>query len=476
MSGMARALAALLVGALGGCAYNAREHAAGWSLAETAHVRVYTTVDAARAAELADQMQRIRDIVAGAVLPCAFHSRSHRIVVAVLRPAELRAIVPRTTGAEYRTHAVSWIPDLEKQIVMADELDRETRRVYQHELTHYLVDACFPRVPTWLDEGLAGFLETLLVDDGIVLIGLPPYYLPRGPRKDAYSFGIHRSVRFQVVERERLPRIAKVTALSPDQFYLPEDRLGRRRVGHYAVSWALVHMLEVGAPDLTGRFNAFLVDLRRPDADPAALLAKRFRGIDLQERLDRYIRLGSWPYVPRSATVPRSPAPARVRALTAGEAHLQWARLWAGAPASEEARRRRAMHLAAASAREDSRVRAHLLSAAGRAVEGDLAGAEREVRDAMRVAPRDPELLHALVELQLERRADPTAAAARLREVARTGEQLCALAAVDLRLGRPDRALSLAMRGLAARPSSDRCRRYIDLARAALRRQGAAAR
>jgi hypothetical protein len=466
MPGIAVCCVLVTAAAVAGCAHGVHERAAGWSVAETAHVRVYTSVGATRAAQLADEMQRIRDRMAGTVLPCAFGGRSDRIVVAVLRRWELKEVFPAGAGAEYRTARYSWIPDFERQIVMPDEFDDETRHVYQHELAHHLVSSCFPRAPSWLQEGLAGFLQSAVIEGERVVIGLPSYYLPRGPRRDRYQVLSYLGARVQVVEREWLPPVEELVALSFDQFYQRESGNWMRRTANYAASWALVHMLEMSDPDLRRRFGAFLHELRRPEADPRKTFADSFRGVDLQARLDRYVRRGRMPYVSTTAPVPRRGA-ARVRQLSPGQAHLQWALLWSGAGDQDDAREAMVAHLAAARAHSDTRVRAHLLAAASLAGSGDTAAGEREVAEALGLAPRDAEALHALVELRLARNHDPTAAAARLQQVARSAEQLCALAAVELRRGNRADALGFAMLGLEIRPTSKRCRRHAEQARPA---------
>ena len=213
--------------------------------------------------------------------------------------------------------------------------------------------------------------------------------------------------------------------------------------------------------------QSYLQALHSPGADLTALFEKEFAGVDLQGRLDAYLSRGDMAYVDLAAVVPRRAAP-RVRSLTEGEAHVHRAWLWSGAPDKDEGRSRMREHLAAARGDANSRARARVVSATIRAIDRDFAGAEREVADGLRLDPDDPELLHAHADLLLRRRADASAIADPLRKVARTGDQICTVARLDLMHGRVKRALALAIRGLDRNPGSALCRKCVEVARRAL--------
>jgi hypothetical protein len=470
--GGARACAwlVLLVGAVAaatGCGYNAHARASGWLVAQTEHIRVQTDLGAERAAELAVALQRIRDVMASSVLRCAFEDESDQVVVTVLPRSEFREIVSRTTAGQYRRARVSWISDYHAgQILMPDELDQKTMRVFQHELTHHLVSACFPSAPAWLDEGLATLLGTMVVEREGVLLGEPQFALLASVRPHVRR---RHGVSVWVLPLEGLPSVAQVTSSSADSFFGKREHEHLQMARYYAVAWALVHLLELDTGDLKPRFSRYLGALREVETDPAALFAGAFRGIDLQRHLDDHVRRAKMGQVRMRAPAPR-PIAARVRAMTEGEAHLHRAWLWGGAPA-REARARMTVHLQAARVARESevRTRARLLTAIARHSEGDPYGAEREVTQALRAAPKDPELLHAELELLLEMGRDPSAAERRLSAVARTAAQICALATVALRRGEIDAAMGLVRRGLEARRSSPTCRTQLQAAREAMR-------
>jgi len=459
-------LALVIAAAAGGCAYNAQSRAAGWTIAETENVSVQTSAPPGRAAEIAAELQAIRDtLVAGSVMKCAFSGGDDRIMVTVLSDSEFGDIATRNTAGMYRHWPISWLPEYEGQLILPDDMGRGARQLYQHELTHHMIAACFPNVPVWLGEGLAKFLETVVVDGDELLVGIPPFAILRRTTPHAT---VYRGVQVIVLPSYLLPPLRSVLAMPSEQFYLRHAHDSLRMAANYAAAWALVHMLELGSGDLHERFTAFLGGLSRLDADPAALLAKHFEGVDLQARFNTYVWHGEMPYVRLAARAPRRAA-ARVRSMSAGDAHVHWAWLWAGVHDEDDRRRRVAEHLAAAREDPASRARAHLMAAALLVRDEDQHGAEREVLDGLRAAPADPTLLQALVELRLMRGADPSSSADRLRPVALTADQRCALGAVELARGQPNRALGHAMRGLQSRPRSLRCRKLLDLARGALR-------
>jgi hypothetical protein len=470
----ARAWVVLLVGAVAagtGCGYNAHARASGWLVAQTEHVRVQTDLGAERAAELAVALQRIRDVMARSVLRCAFGDESDQVVVTVLPKWEFREIVSKTTAGQYRRARLSWISDYHAgQILIPDALDGDTMRVFQHELTHHLISACFPSAPAWLDEGLATLLGTMVVEREGVLLGVPPFALRESARPHVTR---QKGVSVSVLPLEGLPSVAQVTSRSADSFFGKREHQHVQMASYYAVAWALVHLLELDTGDLKPRFSRYLGALREVETDPDALFAGAFRGIDLQRHLDDHVRRSKMGQVRMRAPAQR-PIAARVRAMTEGEAHLHRAWLWGGAPA-RAARDRMNVHLQAArDAREtDVRTRARLLTAIAHYSAGDPVGAEREVTRALRAAPKDPELLHAELELLLEIGRDASAAERRLSAVARTADQICALSTVALRRGEVDAAMGLALRGLAARRSSPACRAQLQAARGAMRARAA---
>lgn len=193
----------------------------------------------------------------------------------------------------------------------------------------------------------------------------------------------------------------------------------------------------------------------------AALFAAHLGRADLQARLDRYLSAGSFPIVKMTVAAPRRSAPV-VRQLSSSEGHVHWAWLWSKAPDEAEGAARVQEHLAAARQDPAAVGDAHLLAAALLQARTDEDGAEREVERGLAASPGHPGLLQAAVELELYRGEDPSAPAARLRPLARTADQMCAVAGAMLVAGEAPAAAALAHRALAMKRTARLCRRVLE--------------
>lgn len=446
--------------AFAGCSYQAQSRAAGWALVETEHIRLRTNLSSRRAIAIAREMQRLRDVLAGNVVRCPVIAPDDRFPVTVLSSSEYEEIARTGSGAFTRHMGLTWLPDYETQIVMPADILRDVRQDFQHELTHHLLAMCLPRAPLWLNEGMAKLVETAVVDRDVVLIGLPPFALTQGDSQPELRH--FRGVEVMVLPRSLLPSVDEVVAMTDTLVGERGAHDELRSAGRYAGAWALLHLLMIGDPEQQPRLVAFLGELARSKEDPAALFEKHFAGVALQEKLDRYVLDGLFRYARRPVRAARRGAP-RVRAMTAGEANLHLAWLWSGATDKADAEARRREHQAAALADPSSRGEAHTMAAVVRlASSRDFAAAEREIDEGLRVAPSDATLLHAKVDLVLHRKGDATEIAGRLREVARTASQMCAVARVELAAGRLQAAVQLARAALKRRPSAWDCREVLD--------------
>jgi len=460
---LARFVASLVVSFIAaGCAYNAQQRASGWVLIETQHVRLRTSIPSDRAVEIAWELERIRKALLSVVLRCSAKGGADRLPVTVLPLSEFNDIAPEEAAGQYRRWAVTWLEEYEGEIIIPDDLGRDTRRVYQHELAHHLVASCLPRSPIWLTEGLAKLLETAVVDHGKVMIGLPPYILVEGKREPELSRA--KGVQVVVLAPESLPPLDQVIAMRDDDFYLTRSHGSLQTESNYATAWALIHLLQFGADDLRARFMSFLTALSEMEGDPESLFTREFEDVHLQRRLTDYLRRGRFPTYRHAADKVEQSAVA-IYPMTTGEAHLHWAWLWAGTADKKAFRWREREHLAAAKRDPAVRPRAHLLAAALSRLDRDLAGVEREVTEGLRAAPTDPALLHAYLDVLFARKADVSAAAQKLRLVARTADQICTLARVELAYGNVEKGLALARRGLIMKPSSWLCRKSVEAAR-----------
>lgn len=465
---------ALLPGLLSaGCGYSAASRASGWQVVETANVRLETDNTARRAVQLAEELQRDRDLLAAAAR-CETTGRGVRVAVTALASGDLEPTSEHGDGSS----GTGWIAGYDDEIVIADE-GFAGRLVFRHRVVHRIVAACMPGAPSWLDEGLALFLGTADLSGGAVRLGRwRPMHLDRPGRRVRTAQEVGGKWRLSAArpstpadrleppdrmwngregwfDPRRLPAVAALIDMRPERFRAAGDAGAEE--ANRAAAWTLVYLLELAAPDLRGAFASFLQAVRSPGADAGQAFRSAFAGVDLQGRFERLLHGQQTLEITRPTSPPRR-APARSRAMSEPEAHIHRAWLLA-VRHTDEARARARQHIE--SAREDprTRARAHLVAAAMRFQERDWSGAEREVIEGLRSHPADPELLHARVDIQLARGADPTAAAGSLRRVARTAGQWCALARVELARGDRAAARELAAKALELDPSSARCRR-----------------
>jgi hypothetical protein len=445
------------LGLASGCVSIARQRAAHWVMVETDNIQLRTNLRRDHAVQIARDMQHTYDVLARFALPCAARRAQDRVPVTVLPFEEFYPLAPNALGF-YRAAQVTWLAGYDGQLVLPDDLGFESRRVFQHEVTHRLVTACFVRVPSWLNEGLAGFFETMRVEPSGVTFGRPPYVItPEGAVRRPGSVVVDGQP-VRVVSIDMLPSLDDLLAM---RNLLTHDGTGATPA--YAAAWALVHFLVLGAPDLAPRYEAFLAGLRTPGRDPRALFAQSFEDVPLQDRLNAYLRAGKFDVLQSrpSAAAPRAEHVApRVRDLPVEEAHVHLA--WLDAPARDDAGQERfRQHLAAAKGHPRTRTAGYLVAAMAAMTRGDLAAAEREVQEGLRGAPDTPAFLEARVDILLARRAPAAeleAAADALRRVTTTAGQWCSLAQVALRRGDRRTAIELSARGLALDPRLVICR------------------
>jgi hypothetical protein len=317
-------------------------------------------------------------------------------------------------------------------------------------------------MPAWLAEGLAGFFETMLIDSRRVTLGRPPYLITSDPRAGRLRSSVLDGQRLTIVPMGTLPSLDSIIDLKDS--WLAHD--SRETVPRYAIAWALVDLLEVGAPDLKPRFDAYLGELRDSPINPREAFKKAFEGVPLQDRLTAYLRGERFPTLyaaSPSVSADEAVHNRRAREMTAGEGHLHLA--WLGAPYRDEVHRERVrLHLAAAKQSPDTRDAAYLAAALALYLRRDLDGAAREVEEGLRRARDTAPFLEAQLDILINRKAmtpELEQAAERLRQVATTGGQFCTLAHVAMLKGDREAALELGARAARLAPRLVYCRPEI---------------
>jgi len=416
----------------------------GWVEVRTENVLLRTDLTERRARDFAVMAQATHDALAGAVLGCAFEEEQPRPIEVTVVASETRFDEMFGRGVGGRFLSGGWDDDFEHRVVLRVGDSTATRQVFQHELAHVLVHRCFPSSPHWLDEGIASFLETAVVRDGAVSIGIPTFLFTDepGPRR----FEARGALIKGIPRRSYVPPTA-LFSIPEGEFFGDSDAtsgpVATARAAHYATAWAVVHALELDRTALHDAYTAYLDALRHGE-DSDAAWRREFAGVDLDGFVAEHVVRASYDYFD-VAYEPVARRPPSVRAIEPTEAHLELARLWASEGGEEHSRKAHA-HASSALADPRTRARARLLIAADHVRRGRESTAVDEVRAGLEADPDDRDLLRVSIRLLIEtevarNREAIRAAVTRLDAVASTGRDFAAVAYGLLFLGELDLAL-----------------------------------
>jgi tetratricopeptide (TPR) repeat protein len=148
-----------------------------WRELASDHFVVRTDLDADEARELLHRLERMRAAVLAALFDGAPETPGRVEVVAFRTDREFKDFAPEGVSAYYLRYAGG-----PPRIVLSGEIASWQRALLAHELTHHYLAAVFARLPRWLGEGLAVYMETLgeqRPDRGLVIGGAPPARLAR---------------------------------------------------------------------------------------------------------------------------------------------------------------------------------------------------------------------------------------------------------------------------------------------------------
>jgi TonB family protein len=351
----------LLAFASVGCVPAAERRAGHWWIVDTSHVLLETNVSQRRARDTAWAMEDLHQALAHVFerYPCGDEVAAlHTNATLIANEHDFEDFAPAGSGAFYSIGYRGLVTVEPRMIVPMSarySVGNTVAQRFVHELTHRFVAECFPGIPPWLNEGLASLYETMRVHDRDIEVGIAPYQIRGSGSIIAFR---ESGVSFVRVPFDVLPDVPALLGMAPDAFY--DASSDRQRLGHYAASWALVHMLAIGhgqgsALDdhldaiARGTEPAASIDttLGDPDALNAAMIAYVAQG-EWLERHVAYSAIGSH-------LVHAAP-------LEPWRAHLAWAELaLLGRP---EARALGRKHAIRAQATPSGLVRGLLLEAA----------------------------------------------------------------------------------------------------------------
>ncbi|MEM9691645.1 MAG: hypothetical protein AAGA56_03810 [Myxococcota bacterium] len=284
----------------------------------TRRVDLYTDLRPARARALAEELEAVEDFFAHRFFPCARDFAMTRTsVTAIHDRGDADLILGPIRAGFYARARRSWERDL---MVMSVSDDRQVYwlRTFAHELAHRYMAACYPRVPTWINEGMAEVLSTVRFEGKRARVGVPPFAF--GRRFDTVRWN---RMRITAVPRSRLPRLEALRRLTRREFYRDDHE---EAILNYAAAWSAVHLLQVGDADLKRRFGQYLARLGADERPADQLFDEAFQGAALDQRVERYQRENLFDHLVMSR--PRVVAPSVVLQPPSSAIHAHLGRLF----------------------------------------------------------------------------------------------------------------------------------------------------
>jgi hypothetical protein len=137
------------------------------------HFTLWTDAPAERARRIVQKMERLRRIVLGTAFENAADQPGRSMVIALRDRDEFHAFAPREAGAW--TAPPGHNPLRQPLIVVAADAEGHDSAVFTHELTHVISYNVIREQPRWFAEGMAGYFETIRLDEehGKVELGRP---------------------------------------------------------------------------------------------------------------------------------------------------------------------------------------------------------------------------------------------------------------------------------------------------------------
>ena len=222
-----------------------RERPPGWIELTSEHFTVWTDSTPAQARALVRTMEHLRQVILGVSFFKA-SSNARSIVIAFRSRDELRTYLP----PQFQAHAWSARnPLLQPVIVLSIDALEGDRRLVTHELTHVVAFNVIPDQPRWFAEGVAGYFETVRLDEARATVE------------------VGRPLEFRMRALHGKRPVPSATLFACDQPACMDDCF-------YATTWALVTYLINAYPSEMTRYMRRLREV--PPADQPKLWAEVF--------------------------------------------------------------------------------------------------------------------------------------------------------------------------------------------------------
>lgn len=240
-----------------------------WIELSSTHFRLQTDTAESFARSVVEQYERQRELLARVAFP-TWQAPDDRLDVVIFEDeGEFTAVSPKGVGAFYREARHGSLTTA--RIVAPAGANYMTsvtfgRTTLLHELVHRFVRTNRPFVPTWLNEGLAQYYETLEEDRSTreVIVG---QHAPTGSLIADWS------------------AVADLIGAPPEAFYRENNE--KRMSANYSAAWGLVHFL-IHHPGERGRLDCLL--WQRNGREPVLDAERRCLRTDDPHTLDVAVR------------------------------------------------------------------------------------------------------------------------------------------------------------------------------------------
>lgn len=368
---------------------------AAWRRVESPHFTLETDVDQGQAKEIAASLEKIYMVMHAVAFPLEKVPNLHTHAIVFREKGDYAFFGPKGSNGAFQAEGFGAFE--EPTLMISAAISNSVQKMLVHELTHRFVNHVCPQAPRWLNEGLADYYQTIVVDNGEATLGKTDYVFTLGSEWNPYTGAI---------PVDALPSLEELDHMDAQTFYAartaPEGSAGkdarRRQTANYASAWAAVHVLQNGSKERRDGLHRWISGMAAGNTAAAALrqalgnaaiadLEKERRAL-VEKVAGGHIRV-----LHEDCSEAKLP-PFEERALRPAEVNLLWAKLQVGnGKEGEEGAR---LFVAEALKLEPTWTAARLLNASLLDGQRRYSDAEREVTAAAKAAPDDESAARAL--------------------------------------------------------------------------------
>ncbi len=208
-----------------------------WIRVRSAHFEIFSSTSAARAVEVARQLETLREVLGATTSGLKVRSAKPTRMYVFDTEDEF---LPFRLGKDGKpmNQAGYFVPgELVNTMAVDASATSGPYRIAYHEYLHDVLHASVGRLPVWLDEGLAEFYSTFLMSGPKAILGTPV------------------ASHLEWIRHHPLLPMRQLMAIRHDS---PEYNEGERQGTFYAESWEVVHWIVADDPARAARLGEFI--------------------------------------------------------------------------------------------------------------------------------------------------------------------------------------------------------------------------